>query len=273
MDNRPLGFFDSGVGGVSVLTALSRRLPGEDVIYFGDTAHVPYGNKRAEDLLAYGQGILDFMLRQEVKAVVVACNTASSMVLGELKDRYASLPMIGMVRSGARAAVKATKNHRIGVIATENVVQSAAYTSYIQNEDCTYQVFEQACPTLVPLIEAGIVRGGQVRQDVTRYVTPLLEQKIDTLVLGCTHYLFMDEVIREVAGGEINLVDPAEETIEEMARVLKKKELLRTDATPGTYRFYVSGDAGAFRRTAAVLFPEWARQVFQVSWEKGQLVL
>jgi glutamate racemase len=261
MDNRPLGFFDSGVGGISVLGELQRQLPHEDVIYFGDTAHVPYGDKSAQALLGYSRDIMDFLLAQGAKAVVVACNTVSATILGELKALYPALPLVGMIKAGARAAVRTTRNHKIGVIATQNVVRAAAYTSLIQNEDCRYQVVEQACPALVPLIEAGVVSGSQVRQEVRGYMRPLLERQIDTLVLGCTHYPFLQPLIEEVAGEGVRLVDPAAGTIQEMGDRLRAQGALHTGAGGGDYLFHVSGDPEVFRRTARLLFPGLAEGV------------
>jgi len=255
MNIQPLGFYDSGAGGISVLAELKRRMPSEDVIYVGDTLHMPYGAKSHEQLLGYARQIVDFMLGQNVKGIVVACNTATSMILPDLKELYPEIPLVGTIKAGSRGAIQATLNRKIGVAATQNTVNSRMYTSTIQNEDHRYEVFEQACPALAPMVEKGIVEGEEVREAVSEYLAPLLRQDIDTLVLGCTHYPFLLPLIQEFLGTGVRIVDPAVEIIKEVENLLRLKGALNVSGHSGQYTFYVSGDPTAFTNTVSVLSP------------------
>jgi len=264
MSDKPIGVLDSGVGGLTVLKVLVDKMPAENVIYYGDNAHVPYGNKSKEELLLYAQNMVDFFVSKDVKAVLFACNTNSSITLPKIKQQY-DLPLLGVVKAGARAAVKNSRNKKIGVIATYNTVQSHAYTSYIQNFDYSYKVFEQACPRLVPLIEAGKVDSPELAEALQEYLRPLLAKQIDTLVLGCTHYPYLTEQLRSIAGPEVNLVDPAVETVNELYELLKEKQLLNISDKAGSREFYVSGDEKSFYRTAQILLPGLVPEVRRIN--------
>ncbi len=266
MDKRPVGMFDSGVGGLTVLKQFRRLLPEENVIYFADTAHVPIGDRSREELILFVRQILDFMQEQGVKAVLFACNTTSAIVLNRVKDDY-PFPMIGTIRAGVKEAVRQTQNKRIGVIATNNTVKSHAFASFIQMEDVGYQTVELGCPKLVPLIEAGQTEGETVEKAVAEYLDAIKEKKADTLILGCTHYPFLSRIITEMAGENMHIVDPALETSKEMAGLLREKNLLNQSGTPGWVQFYASGDPEAFQKSADKLIPHYVKNVKHQSWD------
>jgi glutamate racemase len=196
------------------------RLPDENIVYFGDTARVPYGPRPASEIIAFGDQILSFLLGFGVKMVVVACNTSTSVSLPVLRQKYQPLPVLGVVEPGVRAALQVTGNKRIGVLATAATVNSGAYTRRFLACDPGAVVFAQACPQFVPLVEAGKIDGPEVRAAARQYLQPLRDAGVDTIVLGCTHYPFLAPVIRELAGERVNVVDPAEETVKELASLL-----------------------------------------------------
>jgi len=226
------------------------QLPGENFIYFGDTAHLPYGNKSQAELFQYAQDIVGFLLQQQVKAIVVACGTHSSITLPEMEDRC-PVPILGVVKPGAAAAVAATRNGRIGIIATQASVNQGSYRQQIVSQG-EYQVFASACPRFVPLVEAGHFDGAEVEAAVAEYLSPLLANEIDTLVMGCTHYPFLAEAIAQYAGPGVTLVDPAIDTIKTLAAVLHRDHLLGSAAL-GQGRFFVSGNDQSFFHAGSML--------------------
>lgn len=243
--SKPIGIFDSGVGGLTVVKALMEEMPGESFIYFGDTAHLPYGDKTREELFSYAYSILNFMQKSEVKAVIVACGTHSAVTLPRIEKEY-PFPVLGVVRAGARAASKVSRNGKIGVVATQATVNSLAYTRNIKEINYRLEVYEKACPRFVPLIEDGKLEGEETRKAVEEYITPLLKRDIDTLILGCTHYPFLSSVIKDFVGDDVVLVDPAWETVAEVKGILHAKNLVQDGSLPPSYRFYVSGDDKSF---------------------------
>lgn len=268
LKSRPIGIFDSGVGGLTVLRTLIDRLPGEDYIYFGDTANVPYGTKTREQLFDYAHGIIDFLLSHQVKSIVVACGTHSSVTLPEM-EAACPVPLLGVVKPGARAAVKATRNGRIGVIATQASVNSGSYANAIKSIDPRYSVHSVACGQFVPLVESGLLNSSATRQAVREYIKPLLDLDIDTLVLGCTHYPFLAPVIEELAGPDVTLVDPAEETVSELRGLLTARDLINDDSL-GDRRFFVSGNAEYFYKLGRMLIGEVIENVSRHSMERDQ---
>lgn len=249
-DTRPIGIFDSGVGGLTVVKSLLKQLPGENFIYFGDTAHLPYGNKSQAELFQYAQDIVGFLLQQEVKAIVVACGTHSSITLPSM-EKSCPVPIIGVVKAGASAAVEATRNGKIGIIATQASVNHGSYRQHILSQG-DYEVFASACPRFVPLVEAGVFAGDELQAAVHDYLSPLLENGIDTLVMGCTHYPFLADAIAIFSGPDVTLVDPAVDTIKELADILSQKNMLGM-AEHGTGRFYVSGNDQSFFHAGTML--------------------
>lgn len=247
----PVGVFDSGVGGLTVVKEILTTLPKEKIIYFGDTARVPYGNKSPETIIRYSKQIADFLVSQKVKAIVIACNTASAMALDAVREAV-EVPVIGVVRPGTDAAIKATANHRIGVIGTEGTIKSGIYRRYIKEKDPDAVVFDKACPLFVNLVEEGMIDDPVTVIMIHRYLDELIrEHGIDTLILGCTHYPLLQEVIRREIGGRIRLVNPAYETACSLKRLLSGYGIASDSApVPAAHKFYVSDAAEKFRRFA-----------------------
>lgn len=247
----PIGVFDSGVGGLTVFREIMRQIPNEKVIYFGDTARVPYGSKSKETVTRYARQIVRFLQKQNVKAIVIACNTASAYALDEL-EKEVDIPIMGVVKPGAKAAVEATHNGKIGVIATEGTISSGIYSSYIKNIRKDAVVVGKACPLFVPLVEEGLWEDPVTDEIARRYLMEFAGQDkdIDTLILGCTHYPLIRATIGKIAGEKVTLVNPAYETARELKELLEEKNLLN-DKEPGLgdnrYRFYVSDKAEKFR--------------------------
>ncbi len=250
----PIGVFDSGVGGLTVAKEIMSQLPKESVLYFGDTARVPYGNKSEETVIAYSRQIARFLCSHSVKAIVVACNTASAYALETLVKEL-TVPVIGVVKPGARTAARITKTGRIGVIATNGTIKSGLYERYIAGISPELRVFGQACPLFVPLVEEGMRKDPITKMMAERYLEPLLKEQIDTLVLGCTHYPLLTEVIGEVAGPSVTLVNPAYETARELGEMLTKRGLRKQSDEPATHRFFVSDGEEQFRRFANTILP------------------
>ena len=242
----PIGVFDSGLGGLTVAREIMRRMPEEKIVYFGDTARVPYGSKSKATITHYSRQIVNFLKTREVKAIVVACNTASALVLDELTGEV-DVPMIGVVKPGALTAVRSTKNRRIGVTGTESLVNSGVYIDFIRQLDPKIQVFQKACPLLCPLVEEGWWHDDITTEIVTRYLEDLKAQGVDTLIMGCTHYPLLRSTFRMVLGESVELINPAYETSEELSEILKKEDLTRIpDGTPLSHEFYVSDDPERF---------------------------
>lgn len=267
-DQRSIGFFDSGVGGLTVLREVVRRLPEESTLYVGDNARAPYGPRTDDEVIRFSGECLDELASRDVKAIVVACNTSSAVALSELRRRY-DLPILGVVRPGASAAALATRSRRVGVIATQATVRSHAYFEAIKDENPFVEVYEHATPELVPLVEAGRLDGEEVEGIVRRELAPLLgardargdfifplpaSERIDTLLLGCTHYPLLAPIIQAVAGPDIAVIDSASATASALASLLEVGALTAPAGSQATHIQYTTGDVGAFRRTAERLF-------------------
>jgi len=244
-DPRPIGLFDSGIGGLTVFRALGRRLPGEQILYLGDTARVPYGNKSRETVTRYTRECAHFLLRRQIKALVVACNTASALALPALLSEL-PVPTLGVLQPGAARACRLSASGRIGVIGTEATIRSGAYTEAIHRIRPGSEVFGVACPLFVPLAEEGWTEGEVERLVAQRYLSAFDGKGIDTLVLGCTHYPLLKGVIREALGPAIQLVDSAEAAAEEAARLLEAQELLDDRERGGEPHFYVTDSSQRF---------------------------
>jgi glutamate racemase len=289
-DQRPIGVFDSGVGGLTVLREILRRLPFESTVYLGDNARAPYGTRTDDEVRRFSVEALDALVRRDVKALVVACNTSTSVALADFRRRY-DLPVLGVVRPGAAAAALATRTRRVGVIATPATVRSRAYFNAIKDENPAVEVYEHATPTLVPLVEAGRLSGPEVEEAVRRALAPLLGERnedgdfifpmppsarIDTLLLGCTHYPLLSAVLRECVGDSVAIVDSATATASSLAELLSVNGLEAPGTTRGTaadagmagheapnetlatatHRQLTTGDVAAFRVVAQRMFGE-----------------
>lgn len=250
--NAPIGVFDSGVGGLTVAKEIMHQIPNERIVYFGDTARVPYGNKSKETVTKFSRQIVHFLQTQRVKAIVVACNTASAYALDEL-EKEVEIPIIGVVKPGAKVALEATRNGKIGVIATEGTIASAIYSRYIKEINQDANVIEKACPLFVPLVEEGLWRDPVTDEIAKRYLTELIDIDIDTLVLGCTHYPLIRETVGKIMGEGVTLVNPAYETAKELKALLIEEDMLRTEEPrlgDNKYQFYVSDSSEKFKRFA-----------------------
>lgn len=247
--NAPIGVFDSGVGGLTVVREIMRQLPNENVIYFGDTARVPYGSKSKQTVLKFSRQIVRFLMTKQVKAIVIACNTASALSLDEIKDEI-PIPIIGVVKSGAHMAVDVTKTKNVGVIATDATIKSGIYTDYIGKLDPEVTVVGKACPLFVPLVEEGLLEDRITDDMVERYLSELKTYNVDSLVLGCTHYPLLMNPIKRYMGEGVTLVNPAYETAKELKTLLKENNLLNTQAKSAEYEFYVSDGIDKFKAFA-----------------------
>ena len=236
--DRPIGIFDSGIGGLTVARQIMRRLPDESIVYFGDTARVPYGSKSDRTVRAFAWEDSLFLLGYDVKMIVVACNTASAVALGEL-DRHLQVPVIGVIEPGAEAAVAATTKGRIGVIGTMATVHSRAYEKAVQRLSASATVYSTSCPLFVPLVEEGWVEGEAPELIARKYVTPLLDRGIDTLILGCTHYPLLKPLLSGILGSAVTLIDSAEQIARRVETLLQERHELSL-SPHGTRRFFVS---------------------------------
>ena len=259
MENRktaPVGVFDSGVGGLTVAREIARQLPNENIVYFGDTARVPYGSKSQNTIIRFSEQIIRFLKTKQVKAIVIACNTASALALDAVKDEF-GLPVIGVVIPGARAAVEATKNRRVGVVGTDATVQSGMYTKIIHGMAPDIQVIEKACPLFVPLVEEGFKEHHVTGEIIEYYLESLKKTDIDAMILGCTHYPLLRSRIRAYMGEAIQIVNPAYETAMDLKRLLHGQDMENDGGDPqhSRYSFYVSDAAEKFRRFANTVMP------------------
>jgi len=252
LSQAPIGVFDSGVGGLTVAREIMRQMPKEKIIYFGDTARLPYGNKSKDTVTRFSRQIARFLLSHEVKTIVVACNTASAYAVEELEAEL-DIPVIGVVKPGARMAVDITKNGKIGVIATAGTIGSGLYTKYIKSLREDAVIYGKACPLFVPLIEEGLWEDPVTVEIANRYLAELIDLDIDTLILGCTHYPLIRSVVGRIMGEGVTLVNPAYETAVALKKLLAEKGLLNEVTPPlgsNPYQFYVSDGAEKFKQFA-----------------------
>ena len=244
---QPIGVFDSGIGGLTVVKALIEDLPSESIIYFGDTARVPYGTKSKTTIVKFSLENVEFLLRFGVKCIVIACNTSSSWALPTLR-KYFKVPIVGVIRPGALAAARQTRNKRIGVIGTTATIKSGAYETAIHRLDPAIKVFSQSCPLFVPLVEEGWLTGAISHRVAEKYLEPLTRQRIDTLILGCTHYPLLAPTIQKVLGTGTVLVDSAKQTAAEVRGVLTGADTLCDGRGHPRYRFFVTDEPHHFNR-------------------------
>lgn len=245
MDKRPIGIFDSGVGGLTVVKQVMKVLPQENIVYFGDTARLPYGSKSKEAVTRFSKQNVRFLLTKDVKAIIVACNTASSNSL-EALHRTFSVPIFGVVDAGVAEVVRSTRNKKIGVIGTAGTVRSGAYENMIYQKDGDMQVYAKACPLFVPLAEEGWTENEVARLTAQQYLSVLLAEGIDSLVLGCTHYPLLKRCIGSVVGEGVRLVDPAKATAQQVKGFLQENGLLNLSDAAGARTFYLSDPTDMF---------------------------
>lgn len=267
--NAPVGVFDSGVGGLTVAREIMRHLPNENIVYFGDTARVPYGSKSEDNIIRYSRQIVNFLKTQEVKAIVIACNTASALALDVVRAEN-DIPIIGVIEPGARAAIGVTKSKKIGVIGTEATIRSKMYDKIIQGLDSEAEVIGKACPLFVPLVEEGFAKHSVTGEIIDFYLKSFLDTDIDSLILGCTHYPLLRSRIREYVGDQIELVNPAYETAMDLRKLLQESNMDNPDLEDeyASYKFYVSDAADKFKQFANSILPYDIETIKQINIEE-----
>jgi glutamate racemase len=265
--NRPIGIFDSGIGGLTVVKELKKQLPNEQLIYFGDTARIPYGTKSKELIKQFSIENAQFLLQFDIKLLIVACNTASSLAIEALEEHF-SLPIVGVVKPGAQAAASKTKNRRIGVIGTPSTINSDAYAQEIKRLLNTETIYSEACPLLVPLVEEGWLDGEITSLTLEKYLAPIIDKDVDTLILGCTHYPLLKDSIERVTRGSMNLIDSGLETAKTVKDILIKEKLINKGNKKNDNFFYVSDNPHKFQKIGSMFLGEELQNVERVNFEK-----
>lgn len=259
----PIGIFDSGVGGLTVLTEVMRHLPYEDVIYLADTARVPYGGRAPRDILRINLEILHFMIDAGVKMVIMACGTSSSIAYPVLRDRY-HIPILGMVEPAAVAAVDATRNHIIGLLATQSTVAAGFFQSVIREKNQSADVISVPCPLFVPLVEGGFLDSPETERIAQEYLAPIQQKQADTIILGCTHYPHLTPLIQKIVGSGVHLINPAEGVVQMATEILRKAKLLRAQHQQTSYQYVATGPWKAFQELGSKLLGKNIPNVRQV---------
>ena len=265
-NNKPIGIFDSGIGGLTVVKRFAANLPNENIIYFGDTARVPYGSKSNSTVIEYSVQNTNFLLNRNVKVIVVACNTASSVAISALKEKF-DVPVIGMIEPGAEMAVRKTKNNKIGVIGTRSTIGNKAYSKEIKKINATIEVYEKACPLFVPLAEEGWIDHQATIEIAEDYLSEFRKLNIDTLVLGCTHYPILSKVIQKVMGENVTLIDSGIASAEIVKKELKNINFENNSSENGMSEFYVSDIPTTFKSVAELFLGRQISDVHKVDLE------
>ena len=262
----PIGVFDSGVGGLTVVRSLIDRLPREHIVYLGDDARGPYGPRDPEEVRRFAREIIDYMLGFDVKLVVIACNSATAAALEEIQRDY-NIPVVGVIWPGVRAALRRSKNHLIGVVGTELTVESGAYERAIKRLDPGAEVFCRACPEFVDFVERGEVDGENIVEIARGYLLPMVEAGVDTVILGCTHYPMLEVLIQRIVGDSVALISSADETAEEVEDILERLGSARNDGTTGIRYFLATGDAEKCAELGRMFLGPEVREVIPVSFD------
>lgn len=268
-DDAPIGLYDSGVGGLTVLAAIARHLPAERFIYIADQAHVPYGGRPLAEVRTFAGSLARYLFDRGCKAAVMACNISSATALDEVEAHVGPEHILGVIHPGARAAAEVTRSKRVGVLATAGTVASGAYPRAIEVIDTGLAVHQMACPKFVPLVEAGRSDSPEAHEAALTYLEPLLHAGVDTVILGCTHYPFLLPTLRRIAPAHVQFVDPAEETALTLKRVLQKTGRVRSghaDTRPGHHQLLTTGDPSIFTKQLAALTPSIQGEVAQLPW-------
>jgi glutamate racemase len=268
INQQPIGVFDSGVGGLSVLRQINLKLPSESTVYFGDTAHVPYGGRELNEVKGFALSICDFLVSQGVKMVVMACNISSAVAIDEARALWPTIPIIGVIEPGATAAIESS-SIAIGVLATQGTVTSGAYTRVVTRLDCSAVVTEVACPKFVPIVEAELMNSPEAFHASVEYLAPLSAAKCRAIILGCTHYPFLQHTLASAAAelfphnGQPTFIDPALETANQIGNLLSTKSILNPAETPPTRTYYVSGPPQQFQQSGTLFLGEKIETVNQ----------
>lgn len=263
----PIGVFDSGVGGLTVAREIMRQLPNEDIIYFGDTARLPYGSKSKESIIRFSRQIIRFLRTKHVKAIVIACNTATAQALDAVQQEF-DTPIIGVIAPGARAAVAETKNKKIGVTGTEGTIRSNMYTRIIREMLPDAEVLGKACPLFVPLVEEGFKDHHITEEVIDIYLREMKESDIDTMILGCTHYPLLRGAIIRYFGDKVHIVNPAYEAAMDLKKILEENGIANENNEFNKYEFYVSDAAEKFKQFANFVLPYDVKSIEQINIEE-----
>jgi glutamate racemase len=266
MRNMPIGVFDSGVGGLTVVRSLIDRLPREHMVYLGDDARGPYGPRDPEEVRGFAREIIDYMLGFDVKLVVIACNSATAAALEEAQRDY-TIPIVGVILPGVRGALRRSKNRRIGVIGTVLTVESGSYETAIRKLDPGVEVISRACPDFVDFVERGEVDGEHIVEIARGYLSQMVEAGVDTVILGCTHYPMLEALIQRIVGDGVALISSADETAEEVADILGRLGWFRNDGSAGTRYFLATGDAEKCAELGRMFLGPEVREVMRVSFD------
>lgn len=269
--NRAIGVIDSGVGGLTIAIEIMRQLPKERIIYLGDTARCPYGSRPKEEVLTFTWEIANFLQKHHIKALVIACNTATAFALDELKEQL-DIPIIGVIKAGARAAITATETGEIGIIGTEGTIQSKAYEKALQQIKSSTIVHALACPAFAPMVEQGISSGDHASSIVKHSLKPLTQKyKMDTLILGCTHYPLLADTIQKVIGSHVTLISSSNETAREISTILDENNLLAKRISNPSHTIYTTGNLNNFKHKLLRIFPFFSKNSNHLSFKKAVL--
>jgi glutamate racemase len=263
LDNRPIGIFDSGLGGLTVLREIIKEAPDENIIFFGDTARFPYGPRDLKEVRTFALRIADFLYDQNVKLIVVACNTATASALSEIKAKF-DIPVTGVIEAGARTAAAATVSKRVGVIATKGTVESKAYDNAISIIDENIKLFSNAAPLLVEYVEKGILEGRILEDAICGYLLPLFKEDIDVLILGCTHFPLIEENIKNCCDGGIKVISSAIETSKDVKSILKKNSIENDGMSKPERIFYETGNTSKFFSVGKMFLGEKISEVVKI---------
>lgn len=269
--SNPIGIFDSGIGGLTVVKSVDQFLASESIIYFGDTARVPYGSKSNSTIIEYALQDAKFLLSKNVKLIVVACNTASSVAIDKLRSEF-EIPVIGMIEPGAKAAIETSKNKRIGVIGTDSTISNRAYSNELLKLDNSLEVFEKACPLFVPLAEEGWTNHKATKLIAEEYLIELKNKDIDTLILGCTHYPILKDIIQEVVGENVTLIDSGSASSVEVEVYLSGRGIKNTSNILGSHEYYVSDVPKKFKQIAERFLGREVEHVNKIDLEELKII-
>jgi glutamate racemase len=269
-DNAPIGIFDSGVGGLSVLREIRAQIPSESILYLADQAHVPYGERKVEQVREFSEEITRFLLSQGAKLIIVACNTASAAALHHLRQAFPGISFVGM-EPALKPAAETTRTGVVGILATPATFQGALYTSVVERFGSGVTILQDTCPGLVRQIEKGELDTPATREIIKKALTPMMEQGIDTVVMGCTHYPFVIPVVNQIVGLGVRVIDPAPAVARQAMRLLNSLGLKNSSSRPGQLRFFTSGDEVQFSRQLPVLLGE-AGEVQHIDWMKNDIL-
>ncbi|HET9911269.1 MAG TPA: glutamate racemase [Anaerolineales bacterium] len=268
--NSPIGIFDSGVGGISVLRVIRAQMPEESVIYFGDQGHIPYGPRSMEQIQSFSEAATRFLLEQGVKIIVVACNAASAAALKYLRQKFSNVPIVGM-EPAVKPAVEYTHTGKVGVLATPATFQGALYASVVERFANGVELFQNTCPGLVQQVEQGNLNGKETRKILEDALLPMLAKNIDTVVLGCTHYPFVIPLVQQIVGENVRVIDPAPAVARQTGRLLEANGMKKQSGKKGSLKFYTSGDPEALRLLLPRLLGEM-EEVEKVEWLNDHVI-